>query len=263
MALLLRLLVCVLGLCVAACGVEPSVSSVPADWTEEPAQSVPSDDEDPSCVPNGEDSADNTDEDADVESTDDEDSGSGDLSDDEPETGLTPCDIAWGLFSQCEPPPEGCEESAVGECILAIGPAVSGYCDVVSGEPCVGGQLSDSAAEYCQIRSCLGDDYDTCMSELGSSCVSESCEELDALVGHCTGYDYACESAPQAESQCLLNVFETMNQPCGLFVDAPQCALGTVTETGWGSCQVQQCLNLTTFEACYSNLEILCSFSSP
>lgn len=262
MALFLRLLVCVLGFGVAACGVEPSVSSVPAGWLDEPAESVPSDVEEPSGVPNDEDSAGTTDEETDPETSGDADAGSDETSTEDTDTGLTPCDIAWGLF-QCEPPVEGCEDNAVGECILAVGPAVSGYCDFVSGEPCEGAQLSDSAAEYCQIRSCLGDDYDTCMAELGSSCVSESCQELDAAVGHCTGYDYACESAPQAESQCLLNVFETMNQPCGLFVDAPQCALGTVTETGWGSCQVQQCLNLTTFEACYSNLEILCSFSSP
>ena len=87
--------------------------------------------------------------------------------------------------------------------------------------------------------------------------------ELDDGGGHCPGYDYACESASPAESQCLLNVFESMSQPCGLFTDAPQCALGVVTETGWGSCQVQDCLNLTTFEACYSNLEVLCSFSAP
>ena len=262
MALLLRLLVCVLGLCLAACGVEPSVSSVPPEWLDEPAESVPSEEEEPSGVPNGEDSTDNTDEEADPETNGDADAGSDETSTEDTDTGLTPCDIAWGLF-QCEPPVEGCEDDAVGECILAIGPAVSGYCDFVSGEPCTGGQLSGSASEYCQIRSCLGDDYNTCMAELGSSCVSEACEELDAEVGHCPGYDYACESAPEIESQCLLNVFETMNQPCGLFADAPQCALGTVTETGWGSCQVQQCLNLTTFEACYSNLEVLCSFSAP
>ena len=244
------------------CGVEPSVSSIPEAWTEDPADTSNESDE-PVGVPNGDDSPTVSDDGSDEDTTEPEEPESEPTDDGAPETGVGPCDIAWGLFAQCEPPPEGCENSSVGECILEIGPAVAGYCEVMDGEQCNGGQLDEAAYEYCQIQSCLGDDYDACVANLASTCVDESCVELDAVVGHCPGYDYACESASPAQSACLLNVFESMNQPCGLFTDAPQCALGVVTETGWGSCQVQACLNLTTFEACYSNLEVLCSFSAP
>lgn len=244
------------------CGVEPTVSSIPEDWIEGSTEDT-SEPEDPSSVPNGDDAPIIPDDDSNGDTAGGDEPDSETPDDGTPDTGLTPCDIAWGLFSQCEPPPEGCENSAVGECILEIGPAVGGYCEVMDGEQCNGGQLDDAAYEYCQIQSCLGDDYDACVAQLASTCVSESCVELDDVVGHCPGYDYACESASPTESQCLLDVFESMSQPCGLFADAPQCALGVVTETGWGSCQVQDCLNLTTFEACYSNLEVLCSFSAP
>lgn len=245
---------------IAACGVERTVGSVPQPWAE-PEETLEVPNQEPDEVPNENESPIDTNDECVHNSPDD--ATCEDETPEEPVPGIAPCDIAWGLFSQCEPPPQGCESPAVGECILEIGPAVGGYCTVVESGHCQGGQVTTAAEEYCQIQACLGVDYHACIAELATTCVSDTCDDLNNAVGHCPGYDYACAEAPTAEAHCLLNVFEAVSQPCALFVDSPQCAAGLVTETGWGSCHIQACLNLTTFDACLGNLEILCSFTAP
>jgi hypothetical protein len=174
----------------------------------------------------------------------------------------TTCDEANTLFSMCESPlPDTCDDPAPAECVLGTPSAVDGYCAFEAGaSACDDGGPSRELYEWCAVEACLGGDYQDCVASHSANCVSLVCEELEAVVGYCDGYGYACQQRDPVEAACLLEVFEALESPCGLFIEDTLLCMGpVVSEWGWGSCHVQRCTGVNTFEDCYANLEILCS----
>jgi len=245
-----------------SCGVEPGAGA------SLPAEDVPT----TTSEPSGADSADPpvSDEpstpDDQIDAPDD-DTGAGDTPDgaDDPEPDPTPeptaCDDATEIFALCDSPlSESCESPEQAECLLATPSVADGYCDIeAGGELCDGGEPSRSLYEWCAVEACLGADYFVCVETYSTGCVPQVCEDIDTVVGQCEGFGYDCVERDPVEAACLLEVFEALTTPCGLFVDSPLCMGFVVSEWGFGSCHVQRCTGVTTFEECYANLEILCS----
>ncbi|MEC9466527.1 MAG: hypothetical protein VX834_12120 [Myxococcota bacterium] len=245
----------------AACGVQPGAGALNDDETiAGPAgESVLSDTEPDEPSAEGEGEAPEETSTAPTEEPEPSDS------DDEADVEQEPpsvCEEADLLFADCASPlPDTCEQPAAAECILGTPSAVDGYCAFEAGvTACDLGQPSSELYEWCAIRACLGGDYQQCIATHSAACTSQVCDSLQAVVGQCDGYGYDCESRSEQEAVCLLEVFEALDSPCGLFIDSPLLCMGTaVSEWGWGSCHVQRCTGVSTFESCYANLEILCA----
>ena len=242
---------------VASCGVEPgagaSSPSQPVE-TEQPVVDEPSADSSGDETP---DPVTDTDSGDDIETVDEPV--------EEPvEPEPTVCDEASDMFALCESPlPSTCEAPEQAECLLGVPTATDGYCQIeAGGERCDRGEPSRALYEWCAVESCLGTTtYLECVDTYSADCTPQVCEEIEALVGQCEGYGYDCPQRDPVEAACLLEVFEALGTPCGLFVESPLCMGPVVSEWGFGSCHVQNCTGVTTFEDCYANLEILCSVS--
>lgn len=170
------------------------------------------------------------------------------------------CDELEILYSTCPAQPFVCPDEQAAQCILDHASAFAGYCD---GGDCIDGALTESYSDYCTIRTCLGDDYDACIAAGEASCDQPTepgvCDLIEAEAGHCPGYGYDCPAYPESQSWCFLSVLQEHSDPCFLF-DSIEilCAAGMPTLEGNASCQIQECFALTTYDACYGNLEVLC-----
>ena len=261
-----RFLGCFLALGLVACGVEPGAGSSSGDDASSlPAgESVSTDTETETQPETGPDDsgADEQTEPVDEEQSSGEDGPGLSEPDEEEHPDLSACDEASALFSMCASPVEtACDAPEVAECILGTPSAVDGYCALEAGaSACDAGGPSRELYEWCAIEACLGGSYQECIALHAAECVPQVCEDLQAVVGYCDGYGYDCPSRSPEEAACLLEVFEALESPCGLFIESPLlCAGPIVSEWGWGSCHVQRCTGVSTFEDCYANLEILCA----
>ncbi len=88
-----------------------------------------------------------------------------------------------------------------------------------------------------------------------------ACTAVEDVAGSCPGYGYDCSTHSDTETWCLYDVLGTLPDPCTLFEDGSLCAGSTVSPLGIASCQLQECFGLTTFDACYGNLTVLCDFA--
>ena len=85
-------------------------------------------------------------------------------------------------------------------------------------------------------------------------------ERIEQLAGHCPDYGYDCEARPASQSECFLALLLALDDPCLLFSDGLRCAGNVPSIYGLADCALQECFELTTAEACSSNLEVLCSY---
>ena len=131
-------------------------------------------------------------------------------------------------------------------------------------QPCNGSDVRLEYAAWCGSRGCEGVDINECIAEAATGCGGGICDALEELAGHCPGYSYSCQGYPEAQSQCLLSLLESLSNPCVLFYDLPVCGPGgTVTDYGDADCSLQQCFGLSSHDACYANYDALCDWVTP
>lgn len=182
---------------------------------------------------------------------------------DEPSTsGNGSCEAFAELTLTCPALDGECPGELQAQCIVDSASSFDGYCEVSSGaEVCEGHEVSAAYVEYCLIQSCLGESYATCIQQGQEACQPTTCERIEAIAGQCPGYGYACEDEPEEHSLCFLSVLEQLGDPCILFDDLDRlCVDRNVSIEGDASCQVQACFDLTTYESCWGDLDVLCDW---
>lgn len=200
--------------------------------------------------------------------------------------GQTPEDFCEPLGLACGNQPIECATPGQATCVDRSRPYLAGYCLIDGGgDHCDGNDVSRAFVDYCYVQRCFGEDVATCVANARALCAegggtpdpdpdpdppppppppADPCAEIEALAGQCPGYGYECGEHPEAQSECFRDVLKSLDNPCILFdADDALCKAGYITIEGNASCMVQECFAITTYAACYGNLEVLCPWTAP
>ena len=184
---------------------------------------------------------------------------------------VTPCQ---SLNDVCPEAQVNCEGDTDNECIAAKAEFFGGYCSAATGnDPCNrNGELTQDYKDYCEVQSCLGYDKEQCLADGRNQCKPQFCNVLDELQDPCGSWterdkQNACDMSDE-QATCIADALKALvefteggTSTC-VYPRAMKavCAGGSITPIALADCEIQECMQLTTFEACANNYVILCSY---
>lgn len=180
---------------------------------------------------------------------------------------ITPCK---SLNDVCPEAQVNCEGESDSKCVDEKSQFFAGYCAAAtSNQPCNDdGELTQDYKDFCEIEECLGRDKTQCLADGKTQCKPAFCNALDELQDPCGTWTErdridACDMS-DAQAECIAANLIELNKYGGSNCYYPRamkavCAGGKPTVVAYAKCMINECLELTTAEACYSNYEALCS----
>ena len=155
-------------------------------------------------------------------------------------SGLTQC----AASPSCGSAPATCVDTP-------SGPANNPEYDTWCASACVSDPIACRAAANCQPP------------------VGDLCDQIEALVGTCPAYGYDCPIRPRTEAECLLSMWQDLEDPCIVFQrlrPIARCGVGSLSAYGDAMCQMEACLEtgLTwSYEECNVTYGAICGFVIP
>lgn len=174
----------------------------------------------------------------------------------------TPCDA---IDAMCPSDATSCAT-----CVEGLGAFYAGFCNVDDGDdPCDGDTLSNDYRAYCKVQACNDNAEAACLAE-GEAACKPTCSVIEPIVADCPGWQgsaerESCDELTTTEEACIaevLNDLATTGNECVNWYQPRIICLGKhIGLEGYASCAIQDCLGLTTLEACAQNFEILCGWT--